>query len=519
MSKLAFLFLFVSLNAFPCGRSVDANKVIVFVNTNNSYKEMIDAREAACLRGESFLQIPNLNEDTSLLLDQLNEEKANLRARCLNRRGAWICQNQQRSRMSAITQEMLQLSTGRPKVDSNVLNQQIQRLASQNKAITTAIFSGHDGGGRVYGEATSDTGEIDKTDFIESFNRHYRARPNLKTQLESVYMWGCYTTTPEEVITWKEQLPHLKIIAGYIGSAPSNQNVASRRILRDMLLSEGRLIGATSESALRSQLAQIDNLSSTHSAIYVDHECANCESFDGTYFSRTQAGAQYMDFGASLACNSESDQAIRTEYLQYYSGRRAHNATRLREIYNYTREKGHCFDQDSLLDPNRVANLLFWPDVKHNFPRVFRSEINEALEAYRDVLSYTRNKTLPPQRFIGNDYTGRVQVWGPSDEEKASLRSFKAQIERFNRNFRFPNSRNLGRHNRRQILNHISELRVLLNHRYFKGDREIRPERTKMLRLHNAMVRYLHAMKPSCMSFHDWHERAGSPPRRLCSLN
>ena len=59
MIKLFFLLLIISVEVHgACSTPVNPRKVVVFVDNNNSYPEAESAEKAACLRGETFVYLP-----------------------------------------------------------------------------------------------------------------------------------------------------------------------------------------------------------------------------------------------------------------------------------------------------------------------------------------------------------------------------------------------------------------------------------------------------------------------------
>src|SRR5690606_25008037 len=119
-----------------------------------------------------------------------------------------------------------------------LLKKNLIDLAKNGTAITSLIVSGHDGGGSVHGDMSG----IDKSEILSSLSEAYGNNKKLLDQLQSLLLWGCYTSTPAEVLSWKEGLPGLKLISGFHGRGPGNDKQAAHTLLKDFLIKEKRLV-------------------------------------------------------------------------------------------------------------------------------------------------------------------------------------------------------------------------------------------------------------------------------------
>lgn len=320
LTILLFLVSFVALGQ-EC--NITKSTVIFFIDANDSKQEIKYAREAGCERGERVV-------------------------------------------------------VAKP----HEIEAKMKELANQNKAISSLVASGHDGGGSFYG--TNGSGSITKTQIVRSLRNAYEGKEEYLESLEGLFLWGCYTSVPDEVTFWRSSLPNLKFILGFHGAGPSNTNISGLRMLKDSLIREGRLCEANSLNQFKTAIRGVNSLTSTLVGAYVG-SCAVDESY---YYMQS---AEY-DFNGTLRTKVEynmfekffdcSDlQYDRYLFDHYYSGRREipeqTTGTDLRRFYTLVRQNAHCFN-DGMMTGDRVGNLLFFHDVKKNFAKVFEKEIMDA---------------------------------------------------------------------------------------------------------------------------------------------
>ena len=204
---LLFFFIFIfSKNIqdeYKCQHKIDTDKVVLFVDTNSSPSEVSGAAKAACLRGEAFFKLPKQGDS----------------------------------------------------IEPESLNKEFIKLASQKKSIVSMIVSGHNGGGHFHGIQ----GYIGKDEIIKSLKESYKNQPDLLNNLQSVYMWGCWSMGPSEVEIWKKELPSIKLAAGFIDMGPLNTTQASHTVLNGLLVKEKALILEADEKKLKRTIGSIEN--------------------------------------------------------------------------------------------------------------------------------------------------------------------------------------------------------------------------------------------------------------------
>jgi len=145
ISLLALVSYPKAFASCSCTSKVDSTKVVVFVDTNNSPADIKGAAKAACVRGEAFLKIP---------------------------------------------------STGNY-IDEASLTKELSFLANNNRSVVSMVVSGHNGGSSVHGTVDG----VDKFEIINSLKTAYKKKPDLLSDMKSIFMWGCWSMGPLNTTT------------------------------------------------------------------------------------------------------------------------------------------------------------------------------------------------------------------------------------------------------------------------------------------------------------------------------
>jgi hypothetical protein len=444
----------VSFAQYKCNQSVDAKKVVLFVDANNSPKEVEGAAKAACQRGESFKKIPAA--------------------------GAHI--------------------------DARSLTQEISALAKNNVAVSSMIVSGHDGGGSVHGER----GGVNKHEIIEALRTGYKEKPQLLKEMKSIFMWGCWSMGPSEVEVWKSELPHIKLAAGFMDMGPLNTTEASHSVLNGLLVKEKALIQESDEKKLKRAIQGIPNINVTLASVYTDAACGDklyyktqgdsddaLHNLENPLFSN---GTHFVDFDTNFSCKGMAKQIEekRTLLIKYFYGKlplpKDGPNSPIRSIYAFIRNTAKCHTQNHILNGDRVFLLRFYEEVKENFGKTFDSEITLANKEYVAL-----NKILKD---------------APNDENTKAFRQYlnKNQDKYFNP--RYPNMKSKSR---KDILEMISYLDGMVK-QPFALDPKNAKNFAALKKMRNAMDKYLFQLNTQCMDFMEWHEVQSSAPRAHCPI-
>lgn len=464
------LFLCIGSAYSSCEKTIDSDEVIVFIDTNYVLGEVESARKAACEQGKNFKVLPygyeahkkigllrekeyriyakgqNLarkdkfcftyttNEDEQTgegenkysdnskectdYRASLEEAKTQLKL-AKNKEFLKLVQNQ-----DPLIQKEFKENAIRYGLDINALEEEddlgilmisekygftkekmeneFQSIASGDLKLKSIIASGHDGGGSIHG---SNSG-FNKYEIVKWLENNFS--DDQLENLESILLWGCYTTNRKEVNWWSEKLPSLKVLAGFLGSGPSIGKEASGRIMYDILASTEDLFLLQDSKEIERALKSLDGMVYMNGGVMLNS--CNGESW---YYGRNYNNSERIwaqDFGKSgtQRCLDEKLIAETNEnikkYEKYFNGdipipKNTHSGP-LRQLYNVIRNYEDCSTmwEGKVAIPNgdTTGLLLFYDGVKANFFNEFAPIITEFKKTMNELL---RNET----NFIANE--------------------------------------------------------------------------------------------------------------------
>lgn len=457
----------LSFAEFKCNKSVDPKKIVLFVDTNNSPKEIEGAAKAACERGNAFRKFP---DKTPAEIDKLKY---------------W-----QRGEL----------------VTPKTLSYELAKLAYQNIAVSSMVVSGHDGGGKVHGEY----GGVNKYEVIEGLKKAYKGKAHLLNEMKSVFMWGCWSMGPSEVDVWKKELPNLKLAAGFMDMGPLNTTEASHSVLNGLLVREKKLIAEADTKKLKRAIQGIPNINVTLASVYTDAACGDMlyyqtqgdsdAHYDNEENPLFKSGTHFIDFDENFSCKGMAPQIEKTrkELIKYFYGEKPlpedKPGSEIREIYSFIRHTAKCHTENHILNADRIFLLRFHKQVKQNFGITFSSEIGAANKEYVAL----------------NDL---LKKSGNSDEKRA----FQAYLKNNSGKYFNPRYENLKGKSRKEILSMVSYLDGMIKQPFARAH----PANFAALKkMRNAMDTYLFQLHPKCMDFMRWHEVLpyGNPAPATCPI-
>ncbi len=452
--KIFFLLLTLSslAQAYNCPHSVNPNSIIYFVDTRNSTHEVNSAQIAACERGETLI------------------------------------------RMS-------------PPINKNTFKNNLSGLARANRAVSSVIISGHDGGGRIHND---DGDGLDKFEAIGAIKEAYRGKPALLAQLKSAFLWGCWSNGPAEVGIWRSELPSLKLIGGFIDMAPINTATASHTVLEGLLRREREIETAKNVASLRRSISSVENINQTYAAVYAESCGQNmyyynkAASYYGEEDPNMSGGTHFTNFDTAFRCESLSaaDKAnIRRRIMGYYLGNTPIPADTshgdLRNLYMFARNNSRCLFDDNMFNADRLLMLTFFPEVKKNFSATFSADIDAGVREFNSLLTEVNSSGINTWDIPGYRNLGRIINEGKNA-------------------FFTPKGATLDGKNRQQIRSMISYLHSITANPAMEGT--LLKGRLPAIRLlQQRMENYLYQLNPNCMDFLQWHEyQAGRRPAYSC---
>jgi hypothetical protein len=407
MSKLIMAFFFISTTySYACNNSVDPKKAVIFVDTNFVYTEIMAAKKAACMRGETFVLIP----DNSLVKVKEIQDAFALKhasqqsvSQCSAKYG-WdssqcVSKKQKRDEAQGKFLEIknsFMNSSEFVAVSKESVSEKLKQLADNGVAPVSVVLSGHDGGGWVSGDA----GSLSSNELLSSLKSSYKEKPELLQEMHTLLMWGCYTTTKALISQYKLYIPSLKVIAGFYGSGPLSIRPASSNLMNDVLVKSDELSSLSGASRLKTAIQGLDNYLYTYSGIYVAAQCGEYHAYNNSEYTSDGAKTErkFEEFKQEVDCYDldetlEDNQMILAAYLSGATPIPTNTRdTELRRLYKYARQNKHLKDQcpsiDNVLalDGDRIGMLLFNHGVKANFDKVFDTEISQ-LKSDIDLLN------------------------------------------------------------------------------------------------------------------------------------
>ena len=479
---LAFLLLSLPQLVWALCAPVNEKEVIVMYDANFSYTEVLAAEKAACQRGQKLIVLPG-GIEAHKKAGKLHRDLNYIRTRYESCQNETQC-NTLGEKYQDISKQIY-IATDNINSKKSELPDVFGELAKDKLKVKSLIISGHNGGGHFGGYV----GQISKYELISSYNKAYENLPDERKELESIYLWGCYTSTLDEVNQWKDGIPSLKLIAGFHDSGPSIGKDATRDILEDLLIKEASVLDKNKSEEIKRSLKNINNINQTLAAIYLKA----CDNTD-YYYSLTKSTVEDEDgrliedgrllhnFSKmdDIPCQGESFKSDYRSWEQIYSlyfigAKEIPEDTaqgEIRQMYNFARANAHCIGDNypnTSFEANHIGLLLFFNKVKKGFPRFFEETINSA-QAELDQM---------PEKL-----KSKQDFWLPtaSNLERASRRDILGNLARIDRYLSDP----------------AFDLNVMRRKAYY------------VFKLKDAMETYLHRLDSNCMNMLEWYNNAES---------
>lgn len=529
-------------DAAACANKPNPERVIFFINTNGSYRELGGAEQAACERGETLVVFPQIHDPDYAKFGEVVSRYQNLNStlekNCSGEKikGASCVQLQEKIAALLPAYEA-GMSKARLKFFTpEDLKAQIRILAEKKISVSSLIVSGHDGGGSFSGVF----GRFRKDQLIEAFNKASKVYPGIMQNLHSILLWGCYTATPQEVNDWKEAFPSARVLAGFYGSAPLSTREASRELMKDVLIRADAVSQTYDQKALKRALLQLSKIGETTASLYV-RACGGKDWYFHNQEIKDSQGHESVisdleTFDQIQQCEGEVDKIRALSRPFEYGDQDIPEDTSkgpLRNLYSLVRQKEHCINDGSPINANHIGLLLFFNGVKKNFG-VFASDLIQAAD--REILKILNSATdeqitakyeddyRRSYEYLIRTYRSDMERPESTEDDKTALRSriealqkilsnlkadpelIKARSGFINdlRSYWTPDLEHLQNKSRKEILAEVHLMSSLVSMAGFLQTPEFNPDPIRRLAL--TMQNYLVALRPDCMDFLEWHE-------------
>lgn len=425
MIPLIIISLFSkNLHAYTCNKKIDDKKVIFMTAFHGAGVELEGAEKGACERGEKLVTYPDkeylmrysahkkeLNMDKlKTEFDKLNREYNNctIKAKAYDSCDALLkkLDEVELKAQEAETKMYKWSKDNGPKYSAQVaLENLAKKMQAEKGVITSMVISGHDGGGEYYGDDHDQS--ISKDDIFKLAGTY----PEQLKGMNSVILMGCWSAVPKEVDEWKVNFPSIKVIGGFVGSAPSSDRIASGTFIEDSLKLYPSLQKNRDAKNAEKLIKSIKNIGMINSGVYVDLSKTNCSEVvenKNQYFyispaisedeladNTTNGEKGFHPFvsiyssKAQVECKRFSDSMNWDLIGKYFSGELvAENNKDLKDAYSKLRNNEHCGNYHFLrFAPDTVFFLRFFPDLRKNFAKYFKQEIISARKEIDELLS------------------------------------------------------------------------------------------------------------------------------------
>lgn len=425
--------------AQPCNRPQDPKKVVLMISFHDGSEEEKGARQAACARGETLVVVPKASAEAQRIrsqYDAIMRRAAPLEAQYERCNGNSTCEERLQAQYEQIEAQARplqeRLETMKPDYEGQ-LSAFLESSRANGAKVSSLIVSGHDGGGHYYG----DYGETDISEISAMVAENQGAFADTSTLL----LMGCWTAPPDQVEQYRAIFPKMRVLGGFVGSAPASTRIAAGTYVSGLLRGERNLPRQANRASVQAMINSVQHLNMVTSGVYVNPVCDEEGRSPAYYFvspanstdeipNGMRPGLNNYDTGSnsSLACmRLFGGEGVRGTFdwnavTQFFQGNvEPDGNAQLRSLYSTIRNNQSCLNEEGITSPftgDQVLFLRFFQDTKKNFEKYFRNDLETMYQtldglvaasvdpavktAYeqhkklkgKDLLSLTRSQTL-----------------------------------------------------------------------------------------------------------------------------
>lgn len=413
--SLSLFTVVTQVKAQACNRRADPNKVVLMLSFHEGSEEERGARQGACERGETLVIIPQASAEYKrhkARVDAMTQRYMRVSDQ-IQRCTTDSCRQSLQPQLQQTASEWSVLSAATENIPAPdyqaQLNRFLQNSRSRNVKVSSLIVSGHDGGGEFYG----DYGGTDMAAISQLTKDH----PEMFNDTTSLLLMGCWTGTPDQVAQWRVIFPKMRVLGGFVGSAPSSTRLAAGTYISGLLRGERNLPRTANRNQVQAMINTIQHMNMVTAGVYVNPACEE-EGRSPAYFYISPASAGEELGGdmrpgmnvlptpdqQSTACmRTFGGEGFRGSYdwnavLQYYQGEREpENNQELRSLYSFLRNNENCFREglsEAAVTPEQVLMLRFFQDVKKNFNKYFKNDLEEMYRLMDEIVAESSDLEL-----------------------------------------------------------------------------------------------------------------------------
>ncbi|MGZ3825954.1 MAG: hypothetical protein ACXVCR_13440 [Bdellovibrio sp.] len=361
---------------------IKSNKTIVFFDLNFAPAEIAAVREAARIRGDNLVLIPERTEEQQRDIERQYVLTVKLEDKV---RQCYFHPNENCEGL------LKQFKDAKKRLDNIV--SQIKRVDSASEVFSKMdrdgivpsvyIFSGHSGGRGLTGVF----GSLTANAIHEEIDKH----PKLFSNVTSMLLWGCYTGTLSNLSDgWQALFPKVKAFAGYRNRAPLGIRPSSGQLLKSYLLNEQNFLSASDVNKTHKIFKKLDFVADLDATALID----------GYYLTYEKAEKVSELF---KRCE-QFDEKLLTSYSCYFDGQNgcenppSSHTGPLRNLYSYLQVNRHCHEKllekyPTLPTPESLIRLIYFDNIKSNFIQ-HHSAMFESYNDFVDELNFPTNSKI-----------------------------------------------------------------------------------------------------------------------------
>lgn len=343
---------------------------ILMADMNGSYSEIKSVREAAVIRNEKLIIIPDIPEDIRkkawTLTGQLSALKNKVEALEVKRNKLKNTDAQYKNYQTQIDtldkeydeKEKAQRALVKTYyLDDTKMPAEVKKLADKKYKFTSVVMSGHSGGSSIWGIA----GSIQLDPFFKELEKY----PSMSSGIIGLYGSACYMMAPSYVNNWVKTIPSLDVCYGYYCEGPSNQTSAACTTIKDALIKQDNLADLTTPNQASNALWGIENAKYTNAALYTNGSYANIKGEKDKLSNFLDCTDAKNDLAKDQA---NFDQYFNAKDDAYADPSLNSGTTKLRAYYNKVQSlSANCRTKLKLPSNEVMLSMIKYDHIKENF--------------------------------------------------------------------------------------------------------------------------------------------------------
>lgn len=360
---------------------------ILMADMNGSYSEITSVREAAVIRGEKLIIIPETPEDIRKQSWTLTTEMTILKNQYeakLDKMAKYKTTDAQYKKLDSEYQDLTKKYNEKEVKQKKLVSAYqltdinmpaiIKKLSDKKYKFTSVVMSGHSGGTSIWG--------INGSISLDPFFKELEKYPAMSSGIIGLYGSACYMMAPGYVNNWVKTMPSLDVCYGYFCTGPGNQTSAACSTIKDALIKQNQLANLKTPNQTSNALWAIDEAKYTNAALYTNGSYANIKG-------EKDKLSNFLDCADAKADIAKEQ----SDFDQYFNAKdEAHadpsvnsGTTLLRAYYNEVQNlSANCRSKLNLPVNNVMLSMIKYQHIKENFQLWYghlTKRVNKALSS------------------------------------------------------------------------------------------------------------------------------------------